>query len=907
MQIKHSLLACFYLFILLNFCIVGYSQKLVTYKTENQPLNLVLSKITSMTNVRFAFDDDFLSRIAVSINVNGISIEDFLKQLSSKYPITYRLIGSTWVIYKEEKKVTAKQKTNIHKKVEQVAQIAPENEEINNYEEPQEGIEEQVAVKTKAEYTVVRLWDLKGFILDSETGNRILNCILYLDEYTHPVTNELGYFFDETVGTGEVRAVVAHNGYYPLDTIFKVTDGEAIVIHLKPLVKAGNSHNKYFSGFPVKMENNSNSIFLTHNTGSNPGGKEISDYANFFSYVPGINADNVNSAIEIRGGSYSPDNIQLDGVPLLNLFHLGGLVSAVNNDFIHQSFLSRGGLGVDQQTNSSGLISLIGKTGFVKPQVNITATLLDATLYAGIPLSGKISFSAALRKSIVDKWPNYYYKNLVSANVTIQSVSDSETTGDILNVFNNYYDFNAMLTYRPNNQNEVNLVFNSGSDNQERDFSITNNNNYFITSGSKWKSRSFGINWKYVTPNNWVNTFNASSSFLDQNEWNYSGIKEYVKDGDFASLVSSNFSEFQTVHLKWRSLIPTKRFSHVIGAELNYLNSAYLLKEQYSSLDGVSGTFVDAKNDENATTQVNLFYQTSYKPLKWMELTLGMRGLYDVGNKKIYPQPRLSVGIAPVRQLNFYYRFGQEVLSLFKSRRFNTSFSSAPFWMLPEGSEHVLQSWQHLAGGSFSNNALLFNIEAFRNVDSGLSAFFPVTNYGGPSNEAFRLISGEGIRQGVDCMVQYQQALFHHSLSYSFTNFKEKYLSLNGNNFFPAINQPVHRLQITELIRYSGWIGSARFTVMSGISYPNLYSSVSSLSFSRLPVMYNLDLSITKQLTFAKTNIETGIGLQNVFNGTTAKSVQYYELFGVSKNILLKTIMHQPAIVPSFFVSVRLK
>lgn len=906
MQIKHSLRSCLSLFVLLNFCFVGYAQKLVTYKAINQPLNLVLSKITSMTNVRFAFDDDFLSKLTVSINANEVSVEDFLKQLCSKYPVTYRLIGSTWVIYKEEKRVAVNQKTKVEKKIEQETRVNQENESNDKFEVHEERINEQLPVKSKSEYTVLRLWDLEGTIVDSKTGNRLLNCTFYVDEYTHPKTDDLGFFIDETVGTGEVRALISHKGYYPLDTIFKVTEGKAIIIPLRPLSEAGLSDNVHFTEFPVTIDNRTNSFSLTHCYGTNPGGKEITDYANFFRFVPGINGYTGHSAIEIRGAAYSPDNIQLDGVPLLNRSHFGGQVSAINSDFIHQGFISRGGLGVDQRSNSSGLITLVGKNSFGKPGVNLTATLLDASLTVGIPLSDKISFSAAVRKSIVDKWPNYYYKNLRSDNETVRAVFDVGTIGTVSKVFDNYYDINAKLTYRPNIRNEVNLVFNGGFDDQESDYSITNNNNYFLTTGSKWKSHSLGINWRFVTRNNLDHSFNVSTSFLDQNEWKYSGIKEYVKDGDFASLISSNFSTFSTFNLSWKTGFKTKRFSHLAGAELNYINASYHLKEQYSPFYATSVSYIDSKSNENESTLANLFYQASYNPVNGVELSAGIRGMYDLANNNFYPQPRLQVAITPVNHLNVYYRFGQEVLPLFKSHRYDRFFSMASVWLLPEGSDHLLQSWQHIAGGSYSNGGFLLNVEAFRNVDSGVSAFFPFVKIAGSSDDAIRLINGEGIRQGVDVMLHYQHAIFHHSVSYSLSDFKEKYQLLNANAYFPAMNQFKHRLQVTELVRYSGWIASAMVNVVSGANYLNLSSSGSAISFYQLPLLFNLDLSVRKQFTIGKTNFETGVTLLNVFNSRTPSEVQYYELEGVSKNILLKITKQQPAIAPSFFVSVKL-
>jgi hypothetical protein len=291
MRNNDSILICFFLFFMLNFCFAGYSQKSLSYKADNQPLNAVLTKVSTLASVRFAFDNDYFSKISVSINVKGVSVEEFLEKLSSKYPIGYRLIGSTWVVYKDEKIAVAKTK--------------PKVEENGKQLEPS-------PVKSKIEPKISRLWDFKGIIIDARTGNRLKYSKIYVDEYTQPETNDQFFFSDEVVGNGEVRAYINHISYYPLDTVFKIIEGEDITIKLIPILKPGITDDESFSEYPICLHNQINSISVYNRNSVIRGGKEPTDFANSFQLIPGITLSTINNnGIEIRGGTHSVNNILL--------------------------------------------------------------------------------------------------------------------------------------------------------------------------------------------------------------------------------------------------------------------------------------------------------------------------------------------------------------------------------------------------------------------------------------------------------------------------------------------------------------------------------------------------------------------------------------------------------------------
>jgi len=871
MQNKHSILISFFLFLMLNFCFDGYSQKLITYKADNQPLNIVLSKVANMANVRFAFDDDFLSKIPVSISVSGVTAENFLKQLCAKYPVAYRLIGSTWVVYKDEKVATVKSKPKVEKR---------------------DKADDALQVTTKTEYIIKRLWYLNGTIIDARTGNRLKSAKLYVDEFTQPVTNELSFFTDETVGAAEVRAVVNHFGYLQLDTVFKAVDGEDITIKINPITIAGITDDVNYSEYPIHFQEYSTNFSINGSSGILYGGKEASDYANSFCFIPGIEfSERQNSGIAIRNGSSSANNILIDEIPVYNQTHLFGQISAINSDFIHQGFISRGGLETDRSTNSSGLIDLVGKNGFFNPTVKFTASLLDASLFVGAPLSDKISFSTAIRKSIVDYWPNYYYNNLTTKNTQFQSKENDQKMGSVLGAFNNYYDINAKITFQPNVRSELNLIFNYAYDDQRKNFDLTSNENYFLNTGSSWRSYSGGLTWKFVTQNSWNNSIIASISGMNQGEWNNSGVANSNLFDNYVSLNNIDTINIGQIQFKWKS---EKKFKKAT-------------QRMFATSSGTPITTQDSISNSNNVSLAALFYQFKFSPLKWVELSTGVRGSFIFGINSFFPQPRLSIDFLSGKPLRFFYRFGQEISPLHKTQRFNNLFQTSPLWILPNESAPTLNSWQHIAGVLFEKNGLLFNLEAYRIADFGKSSYFRVAHVNNQVNwNNYILSEGTGIRQGIDLMLHYQHHIFHHSLAYSFSNVKEKYTLMNGGNYLDGKLFPQHQLNLSEMIRYSGWIAIARFNFTSGSTYLSPKSTINELAYSKLPAFANLDLSIVKQFGIGKMKIEAGAILLNILNSKTVRDIHYYNIGSASPNLLVSSTTQLSNFSPSIFITINL-
>jgi outer membrane cobalamin receptor len=133
---------------------------------------------------------------------------------------------------------------------------------------------------------------------------------------------------------------------------------------------------------------------------------------NALTLIPGIHfLGGQTQGITIRGGAPTENLVLLDGITVLGTSQLFGNLSVINSKYIQQVFVSRGGFGAEYGGRVSGIVEMTGKNGSgPKPTIDLSANLLHANGYVGIPLGKKLSLAGAFRKSYTQLWPNYLFK-----------------------------------------------------------------------------------------------------------------------------------------------------------------------------------------------------------------------------------------------------------------------------------------------------------------------------------------------------------------------------------------------------------------------------------------------------------------------------------------------------------------
>jgi hypothetical protein len=114
--------------------------------------------------------------------------------------------------------------------------------------------------------------------------------------------------------------------------------------------------------------------------------------------LPGVvSTSDFSSAFNVRGGSADQNLILLDGLPIYNPFHLGGLFSIFNADMVARAELLSGGFGAEHGGRVASVLSVESDAGLPGVDVQAGVSLLATRVALGADLPAALLEGAGLR------------------------------------------------------------------------------------------------------------------------------------------------------------------------------------------------------------------------------------------------------------------------------------------------------------------------------------------------------------------------------------------------------------------------------------------------------------------------------------------------------------------------------
>jgi len=183
--------------------------------------------------------------------------------------------------------------------------------------------------------------------------------------------------------------------------------------------------------------------------------------------LPGVAAGNeLMSGLYVHGGDGADNLYLLDGVPLYNISHFGGLFSSFNTDVIDNLDFYKSGFPARYGGRLSSVVDVETRAGDMEHyHGSVSLGLIDGRLQAEGPIiKGKTSFNVGLRRSWMDvvTIPAILYAN--SQNGDDQTVGGGYSMSDV----------NARITHRFGPGHELNVCFYAGLDNLHASMDETN-------------------------------------------------------------------------------------------------------------------------------------------------------------------------------------------------------------------------------------------------------------------------------------------------------------------------------------------------------------------------------------------------------------------------------------------------
>jgi hypothetical protein len=234
---------------------------------------------------------------------------------------------------------------------------------------------------------------IEGRVLDSAgrpLGGTAVMLIALADSVPVTVTetDRLGRFRLETGASGEYRVRAERLGFGPAEQRIRVEPGAtaSVELRIEELAVALPGVEVAVSRERERFETQAGATTRTLDRAELkllPGLGEA-DVLRAVEILPGVvSTSDYTSAFNVRGGSADQNLILLDGIPVYNPFHLGGLFSVFNSDVISRAELMAGGFPAEYGGRVASVLAIESDAGGQGTSVDAGLSLLATRVAAG--------------------------------------------------------------------------------------------------------------------------------------------------------------------------------------------------------------------------------------------------------------------------------------------------------------------------------------------------------------------------------------------------------------------------------------------------------------------------------------------------------------------------------------------
>ncbi len=296
---------------------------------------------------------------------------------------------------------------------------------------------------------------VSGFVSDNATGERLSGATVFdVEKITGTNCNQFG-FYSLSFPLGKSVLLFRFVGFDSKIVSLEIFKDTVLNISL--------TTNNIVGEVEVKAPPRANSLLSPTLGMHRLTGKEIEkipavlgepDLLKAIQLLPGVSfATEGSTGFSVRGGSPDQTLILLDGVPVYNVNHLWGFMSAFNTDAISDAKLYKGSLPARFGGRFSSVLDVGMKEGNLKKQ---------SGTFSFSPIAGHLTFEGPIVK---DKASFMVSGRTTWANLLLlaaQRLENANGGGQVLSY--GFWDINAKINYIFDQNNRVYLSFYTGRD-----------------------------------------------------------------------------------------------------------------------------------------------------------------------------------------------------------------------------------------------------------------------------------------------------------------------------------------------------------------------------------------------------------------------------------------------------------
>ncbi len=752
----------------------------VTLNMQKASVREILDEIQKQAGVTFSYESSLLSGLPkTTFRADDEALENCLTRLFANLPVVYKMTGRIVVLKRKPKQVT-----------------------------------------------------VSGFVRDKRSAESLIGASVYESgSRVGTASNNFG-FFSLTLPGGDITIRASYIGY--TGRLYNLTDLErdtVLTIELEPsaslqeVVVTGQSTSKQsvLSTQMGALEINQQTIRST------PVMFGEADIIKTLQLTPGVSSGTEGTAgMYVRGGNVDENLFLIDGNPVYQINHIGGIFSAFNPEAISGMDFFKSGFPSRYGGRLSSVVDVHMKEGNMKEyHGSTTLGLISGNLnFEGPIVKDRTSFNISLRRTWLD---------VLSAPALAIANKITKKDGIRTRARYAFHDLNLKVNHIFNDRSRMyfslyngNDVLKGGSTDYPSDFySDVKSYNYDTDVSLRWGNIMATTGWTYVFNNRlfgkFSGVFTRYHSKLRSTELDIEG-----KEGE--SGYSERFSENSTntgiMDLGVRTsfdYLPVH--SHHIRFGGDYLVHRFRPEYNRSSSFDKSQDFISNINKEYANDllwghEAGVFAEDDWTLLPSVRINAGVRfSLFNVQGKTYTGvEPRVSLRWLLADNLSFkasYSRMNQYVHLI------SNSFISLPTdaWMPVTRKLKPLLSDQVSAGFYYDlNKTYSFSVEGYYKTMENLLEYRDGHTFT-PSylNWEDKLTAGDGRAYGAEFMVRKETGRTTGWIGYGLSWADRKFDELNLGERYPARFDNRHKLNIVVMHKISPKVEiSAAWSYASG-------------------------------------------------------------------------------------------
>jgi hypothetical protein len=699
------------------------------------------------------------------------------------------------------------------------------------------------------------------------------------------LTNTSGLYSIEYLLPGTYFLHVRHQHYQAYLAKIIVTDSAAVQqnIYLTPFSSRFNTiliEGQQYS----QKENAISSVEITRQMISTvPATFGEADVTKILQLMPGIKSSSeASSGLYIRGGSPDQNLILLDGIPVYNPAHLGGIFSTFNSDALSDVRVIKGVFPAEYGGRLSGVVDVSIRDGtHEKISGKVNVGLIASRLLLEGPITDNATFMLSARRT--------YFELPIAA---IKAVT---TTPELPQYY--FYDLNAKVSYAPSDNDKLVASAYTGGD-----VFLYTSADTTLRGNLAWGNTIANIRWTHMFSPSVLTTASAYYS-------------SFLFSSDIDAKVSSSLPFINALNL----------FSQIrdIGARAE---AQYFHSDEHTAKAGVEAIYhrfltltdsfgqniVGYINFLDASRTVSAFELAAYLQDQWsitpsLDATVGLRTTYFAQGNRFRIEPRVALSWIADDNLAVKGAVGVTNQFLHLVSRNDVTILPTDAWFPSTVLIKPAQSVQYELGAETHlwEKEVFLSVQGYYKSLSHLYEFRDDARFTLLTPAEILLTEGKGEAYGAEIFLHKRMGVLKGWIGYTLAWTWRTFPELNGGRPFAPRYDRRHDVSLVASYTLSdAWEIGATWTYGTGQAftlpaaqynfslttyqgaYFNAYPQIqyTERNGGRLPPFHKLDVSITHRFQWWNLPFQASLSVYNVYNRYNAFSwsVDYQSFFSTA-------------------------